>query len=589
MNHTSFCRSLHGTKALISRHAPCRQSIRHYLNPTNSSDKVLLKHLLAMKKRKEPIAMITCYDASQAVLADIAKVDTVLVGDSCANVMMGLNNTNQITMDGIVHHLQCVSRGLHRGYLIGDMPFGSYLTPDDAIRNAARLVSEGGASCVKMEGFVPEAVREISRFIPVCGHLGLLPQTTDCFGTRGRTQRDIKELLEQSLRIQDEGASLLVLEKVTAESAALISQSLEIPTIGIGSGRHCDGQVLVWHDLLGLGHPQRERYKFVKRFGDFAPSMVSAIEQYIDEVKGGAFPAAKHSYFLPQKRSEEMKALFDGISVDHHDDDEKAEGGRSPAIIRSGAELRRRRGEMDRVSGSRKIVFVPFLGGLHEGHLALIEAARARGSEYEIWCSLFVNPLQFNEAADFLKYPHDAQQDIAKLTALGVDVIFTPSVHEMYPHLAGGDLNDGSSSSNSALTPFVDFEDVELLTEEGRCRPGHFKGVGTVVTTLFSWIRPDVAVFGQKDFMQCILIQNLCRQFFPDLEIVVHGTVREEDGLAMSSRNTKLSETERERAPLIYRTLSVIASALFDQIHGDEAVPVRSATKIGLEFAKQNG
>jgi len=114
-----------------------------------------------------------------------------------------------------------------------------------------------------------------------------------------------------------------------------------------------------------------------------------------------------------------------------------------------------------------------------------------------------------------------------------------------------------------------------------------------VVTTLFSWIRPDVAVFGQKDFMQCILIQNLCRQFFPDLEIVVHGTVREEDGLAMSSRNTKLSETERERAPLIYNTLSVIASMLFDHINGsdkdDEAVPVRSATKIGLEFAKQNG
>ena len=146
-------------------------------------------------------------------------MDTVLVGDSCANVMMGLKNTNQITIDAMVHHIQCVSQGLDRGYLIGDMPFGSYLTPNDAVRNAARLVSEGGASCVKLEGFVPESVREISRFIPVCGHLGLLPQTTDCFGTRGRTQRDIKQLIEQSLKLQDEGASLLVLEKVAAETA----------------------------------------------------------------------------------------------------------------------------------------------------------------------------------------------------------------------------------------------------------------------------------------------------------------------------------------------------------------------------------
>lgn len=171
MNSSSLRHLHHGSAAIKS--AVFRHSIRRhgYIGASTKTSKVLLKHLLAMKKRSEPITMITCYDASQAALADLAQIDTVLVGDSCANVMMGLKNTNQITMDSMVHHIECVSSGLQRGYLIGDMPFGSYLTPNDAVRNAARLVSEGGASCVKLEGFVPEAIREISRFIPVCFHV----------------------------------------------------------------------------------------------------------------------------------------------------------------------------------------------------------------------------------------------------------------------------------------------------------------------------------------------------------------------------------------------------------------------------------
>merc|ERR1719242_1353007 len=588
MSRFFLCAPLHGNATLPVHHAVFKHSIRRYIDSTAKSHKVLLKHLLAMKKRSERITMMTCYDASQAALADLAQIDTVLVGDSCANVMMGLKNTNQITMDAMVHHIECVSRGLHRGYLIGDMPFGSYLTPEDAVRNAARLVSEGGASCVKLEGFVPEAIREISRFIPVCAHLGLLPQTTDCFGTRGRTQRDIKQLLEQSLKLQDEGASLLVLEKVAAETAARISQSLDIPTIGIGSGPHCDGQVLVWHDMLGLGHPSQDTYKFVKRYADLAPSIVAAIEGYIDEVKSGSFPSAKHSYFLPQKTHDEMKgdeSMLNEMDIDPESFfDGVCSKNAAPEIIKSAAELRRKRNEM----GSQKVAFIPFLGGLHSGHLALIEAAKQREPTLAIWCSLFLNPLQFNDTADYLKYPYDAEEDIAKLTEIGVDLIYSPSVHEMYPHLADGD-GDGEGT-NSLFTPFVDFKGIEMHSEEGRNRPGHFQGVGTVLTTLFASIRPNIAVFGQKDFMQCVVVRNLCRQLFPETEIVVHPTMREHDGLAMSSRNRKLSAVERERAPLIHRTLSAIGCHLFERLRSErgDIVTVNAAIVIGSEFAKHH-
>jgi len=331
--------------------------------------------------------------------------------------------------------------------------------------------------------------------------------------------------------------------------------------------------------MLGLGAPSQSTYKFVKRFANLAPSVVSAIEEYIGEVKEGTFPGAQHCYFLPEKtrrelmRDEAMAAVLERIEA------ENAESAKSPEIIASAAELRRRRNAMD--SSLSNVVFIPFLGGLHDGHCALIEAAKALKADddaLEIWCSLFVNPLQFNEEADYLKYPNDAEQDIAKLTALGVDLIFTPSAHEMY-----GDRGQ--------FSVFVDFQDIERCSDEGRWRPGHFKGVGTVLTALFSWIRPKKTIFGQKDFLQCVLVRNLCRQFFPDSEVVVHRTVRDPDGLAMSSRNLKLSAAERARAPFIHRTLCAMASFLFDRLQSDsvdDGVAVGMATEIGMDFAKRH-
>eukprot|EP00484_Ammonia_sp_Unknown_P019122 CAMPEP_0197032334 /NCGR_PEP_ID=MMETSP1384-20130603/11037_1 /TAXON_ID=29189 /ORGANISM="Ammonia sp." /LENGTH=649 /DNA_ID=CAMNT_0042461977 /DNA_START=348 /DNA_END=2297 /DNA_ORIENTATION=+ len=569
--------------------------------------------------------MITCYDTSQALLADLANIDTVLVGDSCANVMMGLPNTNQITLDAIIHHTRAVSRGLQRAYLIGDMPFGTYLTINDAVRNAGRLIAEGGASMVKLEGYVPGSVKEISRFVPVCSHLGLLPQTDDCFGTRGRTYRDIKELSYQALKLQEAGASMLVLEKVCTETAAYISKLLEIPTIGIGSGPHCNGQVLVWHDMLGLGDPSLSTYKFVKRYTNLAPSIVAAISEYVGEVKGGAFPSPQHSYYLSDKTRDKLKGddeIWDGLDMtfeeffdkikegheylycarDHGEDGNdndpvKIERFRQllpsqrqrkfTRIIKSAAELRNIRNGMDSDNDQhhrKNIVFVPFLGGLHDGHLALIEEAKKYESTHQIWCSLFLNPLQFNELNDYLKYPYNMDEDIEKLTKMGVDLIFTPSVSDMYPCYNV----QSNRNENQLFGAYVDFENVEKDSAEGIARPGHFKGVGTVVTKLFSWVRPQRSVFGQKDFMQCVLIKNLCREFFPDTQIIVHPTMRETDGLAMSSRNNKLTATERARAPLIYECLCVMASYLFDNLQNEEPIPMETLKQIGGQFAEKH-
>ena len=557
------------------------------------TDKVLLKHLLGMKKRKEPISMITCYDTSQAVLADISCIDTVLVGDSCANVMMGLKNTNQISIDAIIHHTQSVSRGLNRAYLIADMPFGSYLTVSDGIKNAARLIGEGGASCVKLEGFMPDIIREISKFIPVCGHLGLLPQTHDCFGTRGRTYKDIKELARQALALQEAGASMLVLEKVCSETAAYISSLLEIPTIGIGSGPHCDGQVLVWHDMLGLGHPDNITYKFVKKYANIAPNIVNAIQGYIGDVKDGSFPAPKNSYYLPEFTKEKLNndhEIWREIDIDidnvnsFWDKIKYMDYNKRTDIIKSASEIRKRRNEIYQSDDNREIIFIPFLGGLHDGHLSLIKEAKKYEATHQIWCSLFLNPLQFNDINDYLKYPYSMNDDIEKLESLGVDVIFVPDVNDMYPFY---DINT-NTNNNSLFGAYVDFENISIDCDEGISRPGHFKGVGTVVTKLFSWIRPDKAIFGQKDFMQCIIIKNLCKEFFPDIDIIIHETCRDNDGLAMSSRNDKLSIKERERAPLIYQCLCGIASKLFDTLNESANININQLRQIGEKYAEIN-
>jgi 3-methyl-2-oxobutanoate hydroxymethyltransferase len=261
---------------------------------------VTVPALHARKQRREKIVSVTSYDASLAARADEAGVDMVLVGDSLGMVVQGQSSTLPVTVDQIVYHTTCVARGLRHALLVADLPFMSYRNADVALVNSARLLGEGGAAMVKLEGaaWVCDVIDALKRHeIPVCAHLGLTPQSVHKFGgyrVQGRQQEDAARLKADAIAVQDAGADLLVLECVPAALAADITATLRIPTIGIGAGVDCDGQVLVMHDLLGISSGKRPR--FTKDFLAGRGSVVEAISAYADAVRTGAFPAAEHSY-----------------------------------------------------------------------------------------------------------------------------------------------------------------------------------------------------------------------------------------------------------------------------------------------------
>jgi len=218
-----------------------------------------------------------------------------------------------------------------------------------------------------------------------------------------------------------------------------------------------------------------------------------------------------------------------------------------------------------------KVIFVPFLGGLHDAHLALVDKAKSLGGQ--VWCSLFLNKLQFNVESDYDTYPYTMQEDLQKLRDRGVDVVWTPQLNDMYP-----------VDPENDFPPRVVFPGIADKTKEGLVRPGHFDGVATVVTKLFSMVRPDVAIFGEKDFVQSVLVQKIRDEYFPTLDIIVHPTVRETDGLAMSTRNLRLSEDERQKAPCIYQTLCEVR----DKIQEGER-SVKTLVQHGETFAASRG
>lgn len=255
------------------------------------------------KTEGRKITMLTAYDYTTASLLDEAGVDCLLVGDSLGMVMLGYENTLRVTMDEMIHHTKAVARATKRALLIGDMPFLSYhVSTEAAVLNAGRFVQEGGAQAVKLEGGsdVIDKVRAIIKAqIPVLGHLGLTPQSVNIFGGFKRQGQDVeaaRQMIDDALLLQDAGVFGLILECVPDGLAKLITEKLEIPTIGIGAGVHCDGQVLVIQDLLGMF--RRMRPKFVKTYMDGADGTISAIKRYIQEVQGGEFPAAQHSFPL---------------------------------------------------------------------------------------------------------------------------------------------------------------------------------------------------------------------------------------------------------------------------------------------------
>lgn len=243
------------------------------------------------RKGKTPVPMVTVYDTPFAGFAEEAGIDWLLVGDSLGNVVLGYDETTPVTMEQMLHHTAAVARGTSRAHIVGDMPFGSYqVSNEEAVRNAIRFVKEGGAQSVKLEGGVHEAerVRAIARTgIPVVGHIGITPQTAGLGpGYRMRTHRD--RLLEDALALEAAGAYAIVFEVVDFEIARELTQRLSALTIGIGSGRHCDAQVLVLHDLLGM---YAHSPPFAKRFAEIGSASVAALREYAGAVKGGTFPA----------------------------------------------------------------------------------------------------------------------------------------------------------------------------------------------------------------------------------------------------------------------------------------------------------
>jgi 3-methyl-2-oxobutanoate hydroxymethyltransferase len=267
-----------------------------------SSDdkKITVRDFRQKKEKGEPIAMLTAYDYPVARALDRAGIDSILVGDSLGMVALGYANTLPVTMDEMIHHCKAVARGATRPLLVGDMPFLSYQTsPVDAVRNAGRFLQEGGMEAVKLEGgreMLPAIQAVLEAGIPVLGHLGLTPQSVHKFGgmqPQARTADSARKLLEDALLLEQAGAFAIVVESIPARLASLVSKRLAIPTIGIGSGSGCDGQVLVTNDLLGLY--DRFTPRFVKQYARLLEEMDRAFQAYRADVQSHSFPAAQHS------------------------------------------------------------------------------------------------------------------------------------------------------------------------------------------------------------------------------------------------------------------------------------------------------
>src|SRR6204780_1277403 len=276
--------------------------------------KITTASLREQKLHREPLTCLTAYDYSAARLVDEAGIDIVLVGDSLAQTMLGYENTLSVTMDEMLHHVKAVRRGVKNALLLADMPYGSYqIDPDDAVRNAARFVKEGGAEVVKIEGGEKRADlirRIINAEIPVAGHIGLTPQSVNLMGgykVQGKDLSGVEQLMRDAVALDRAGVACIVLEGIPREVAGMITAEVGTPTIGIGAGPECDGQVLVFHDLLNLTFTPPA--KFVRHYGDAAGLIASAVRAFRADVKSLQYPSDEESYHLPR----DTKAGLDAV------------------------------------------------------------------------------------------------------------------------------------------------------------------------------------------------------------------------------------------------------------------------------------
>ena len=596
--------------------APAPYGAPAVAGPTPAAPKFNLHQLRLKHAREQPISMVTAYDYPSARIADGAGVDMLLVGDSVGMVVLGRKDTTEVTMDEMVHHCRAAATGTSRALLVGDLPFGSYLTAEDAARNGVRLVKEGRADAVKLEGggrVVPQVRALVDAGVAVMGHIGLTPQSYAALGgyrVQGRTGAEAARLFEDALALQAAGCFAIVLEMVPAEVAQRITSLLAIPTIGIGAGGGTSGQVQVFHDLLGL-YDQKVP-KFVRQFSKLEQPMRDALAQYVHAVDARVFPQARHTFPISHEHLGDFcrrvglpppqpppppvanNVVADGlrdssVPIFEAPDDSitangltptntaaaastpgraavalagvGADGRTAPHVVGTIAEWRalQARGVVPRGA----LGFVPTMGALHEGHLSLVRLARERHERVAV--SIFVNPKQFAAHEDLGKYPRTFEADLEALSRAG-------GVEEMYPRGPRG----------ARLAPFVDLEGADVVGE-GAARPGFFRGVATVVTKLLNITQPRAMYLGQKDGMQCIVLQRLVRDLDYDVEVVVGPTVRAPDGLALSSRNVYLSAEERAAAPAVYAALTAVADAYAQGERSAVRLRARAAAVIGAQ------
>ncbi|KAF2772335.1 hypothetical protein EJ03DRAFT_324759 [Teratosphaeria nubilosa] len=306
------------------RRDAARQTKRHSSHSPLSTasptrKKVTLPTLMSMHRRCEPITMLTAHDFSSAHVADQAGLDVILVGDSLAMVAMGYNDTSEVTLDDMIHHCKCVSRGAQSAFIVGDLPMGSYeVSPEQALQSAIRMVKEGRVHGIKLEGgaeMVPQIQKITGAGIPVLAHVGLTPQRQNALGgfrVQGKTTAGALKFMTDAMAVQEAGAFAMVVEAVPAEVARLVTKKLRVPTIGIGAGNGCSGQVLVQVDMQGNFPPGRFLPRFVKQFGNVWGEARKAVEAYRAEVKDRRYPAPEHTYPMPTEEYEEFERLVEG-------------------------------------------------------------------------------------------------------------------------------------------------------------------------------------------------------------------------------------------------------------------------------------
>lgn len=488
------------------------------------------------KQSGKKIKFITCYDYSLAKIVDNTDIDCILVGDSLAMTVYGHSDTINVNVDTMALHTNAVAKAVTNKFIVADLPFMSYRgSLDLLVKNVLKLM-QAGANAVKLEGADgnEEYIKHlVNSGVPVIGHLGMTPQFVNILGgfkVQAKTKESAQILLDQAKRLENSGCSAIVLECVPSDVAEMVTNELAIPTIGIGAGNKTDGQVLVIQDMLGMNVDFTP--KFVKKYMHAYTEIKQAVDKYCKEVDSSIFPSIEYSFGHKKTAKKDIK------------------------VCRTVTEIRDYLSQKDK---NLSVGFVPTMGNLHDGHASLIKESVKHNHLTVL--SIFVNPTQFNNKDDLKNYPKTLDQDLELAHKLGADCVFLPTEENIYHES-------------------LDFRMVcnsEFATKCEGTREGHFNGVLTVVLKLLNIVKPTNAYFGKKDYQQYRLIHEMVKAFFLDVNIVACETVRLKTGLALSSRNNRLSDKGIELASKVSTIIQSEKDALnaklkSSQIKGAEPI-----------------